>query len=51
MKSKVSLVKTEDHEGVPKALDLMKNDIENALSKISSLIIKISLVVVRAELL
>lgn len=50
MQSKVSLVKTEDHEGVQKALDIIKEDIENALTKISSLVIKINLVVVRAGL-
>ena len=50
MQSKVSLVKNEDHEGVQKALELIKDDIENALTKISSLVIKINLVVVRAGL-
>jgi len=48
---KVSLVKSKNHTGgVQKSLELLKNDLEKSLSKISSIVIKINLVDNRVDL-
>lgn len=48
MKSKISLVKSENHfEGVQQSLEQLRTDVEKTLSEISSLVIKINLVITR----
>ena len=48
LKSKISLVKSENHfEGVQQSLEQLRTDVEKTLSEISSLVIKINLVITR----
>jgi uncharacterized protein (DUF362 family) len=48
LRSKISLVQSENsYAGIQKVLDLMKDDLKNALLDVSSMVIKINLVITR----